>query len=127
MINIEDLIGTKFFIHGRSKAQGFDCYGVTIEVAKRNGHTLPDLWYKKVDAQTFNDNAETVIEELSKIVKRTDELKEGNMVVFFEGSKMVHIGTMVDEENFIHCDRSGVRIIPLKSYFRKQYQVYKWV
>lgn len=40
-----DLLGVKYTPHGRSIEEGFDCYGLVIEVLKRNNIFLPDLYY----------------------------------------------------------------------------------
>ena len=40
-----DLLGIKFKAHGRNKQEGFDCYGLAIEVLKRNGIALQDIYY----------------------------------------------------------------------------------
>lgn len=127
MLNINDLIGTKFYIHGRNKKEGFDCYGLVIEIAKRCGHYLPDLWYMDTSSETFSSSADTILKELRNAVQKVYDPEEGDMVIFLEGLKMVHIGVMVDDERFIHCDKSGVHISVLNAYFRRNYAIYRWV
>ncbi len=41
-MDYRDLIGTKYKSGGRSREEGFDCWGVAIEVLGRNGITLDD-------------------------------------------------------------------------------------
>ena len=43
MICYSDLLGCEFKYGGRSKDEGFDCYGLAIEIYKRLGITLPDF------------------------------------------------------------------------------------
>lgn len=126
MPDINDLIGVRFLDHGRDKEHGFDCYGLAIEVSRRYGHILPDLWYEHGDAPTFNKHAGDVIKELSGSVEHTDQQDEGNIVIFFDGNRMVHIGVILEDDMFIHCDKYGVRIQRLSEYYRRKWALYKW-
>lgn len=128
MLRIDDLIGVRFTSHGRSIAEGFDCYGLAIEVSKRLGHTLDDLWYQKASPVTFSSNAELIVRQMSDRVRETSERKLGNLVVFSDSrGNMVHIGILLDEENFIHADIGGVRVTGLEDYYRKNWKVYTWL
>lgn len=127
MPDFSDLIGVRFRNHGRSVSEGFDCYGLAIEVSRRYGHELIDLWYKLSDSDTFAINAGGMIARMSDRVERTDGQEQGNLVVFFEGGRMVHIGVLVDEDRMIHCDRYGVRIVSLSGYYRKKWEIYRWL
>ena len=127
MPDINDLIGVRFLDHGRSKEHGFDCYGLAIEVSHRYGHELPDLWYKRADASTFNNNANDVLSELSNCLVLTDEQKSGNLVIFLENKHMGHIGVILEEDIFIHCDKYGVQIIRLSEYYRQNWKMYSWL
>lgn len=126
MINIDDLIGVKFKDHGRSVKEGFDCYGLAIEVSKRYGHDFPDLWYQKADNETFAKNYINVLSELGGKLKETSVQEESNIVIFFENGKGVHVGVIVDDDMFIHADIYGVRIVRLSTYYRKDWRVYQW-
>ncbi len=125
MLKIDDLLGVRFTNHGRSIEEGFDCYGLAIEVSKRLGHELKDVWYEKACPETFSDNADNGI-AINKIVE-TNELEFGNLIIFSDGKgNMVHIGVMLDDERFIHSDFGGVKVIRLEDYYRKNWKVYKW-
>ncbi len=126
MNDISDLIGIPFHTHGRSKKTGYDCYGLAIEVSKRFGHKLPDLWYNSSTSQMFTEKCSGVLEELKEKVCMTSEQEPGNLVCFFENGNMVHIGVIVGTDKFIHCDRLGVRILSLSDYYRKQWRIYRW-
>ncbi len=127
MIQVEDLIGVRFFDHGRTIEEGFDCYGLAIEVSKRFGHILIDLWYKKSDSKTFTNNADSILLKMKDSLEETVEQNESNLVVFFENGHMVHIGVILESDIFIHCDKFGVRILRLSEYFRKHWKIYKWL
>ena len=126
MNDISDLIGLPFCTHGRSNKTGYDCYGLAIEVSKRFGHTLPDLWYNSSTSKTFTDKCDEVIKRLQKKVAVTADMTPGNLVCFFENGNMVHIGVILGIDKFIHCDKLGVRILTLSDYYRKQWRIYKW-
>lgn len=127
MIDITDLIGVRFCNHGRSIKEGFDCYGLAIEVSKRKGHILPDLWYLKSTNETFSENADSILSEMKGTLKETREQQESNLVVFFENKRMVHIGVILEENRFIHCDKYGVKVELLSEYYRKDWRIYKWL
>ena len=124
---IDDLIGVRFKNHGRSKDEGFDCYGLAIEVSKRLGHELVDLWYERADPDTFSENVDDVYAQMAEMVEETDEQKLGNLILFSDDmGRMVHIGVIIDEGLFIHADVSRVHITRLDGYFRTKWKVYKW-
>ena len=125
MPDLSDLIGVRFYTHGRSVSTGFDCYGLAIEVSRRFGHELKDLWYRSSDADTFAGNAGGMIERMAGMTERTDSCEPGNLVVFMQDGRMVHIGVMVGDDMFIHCDRHGVRIMRLSEYYREGI-LYRW-
>ena len=127
-LDITDLIGIRFKNRGRSINEGFDCYGLAIEVSKRLGHELKDVFYETSNSITFSKTAESVIKDMSQNVCKTEEMQLGNLIVFSdERGHMVHIGVILDEEYFIHCSSNGVSIVLLRDYYRKNWQVYKWL
>ena len=60
MADYSDLIGVSFKNHGRDVKTGLDCYGLVMEVFKRNGVILPEF-----DAE-FDD-----IKKISSIIHGT--------------------------------------------------------
>ena len=127
MLEIDDLLGVRFVNHGRSISEGFDCYGLAIEVSRRLGHHLIDIWYAKASPETFSQNAEKQLKKLSDRLLQTDEQELGNLIIFSDSAdRMVHIGVLLEEGIFIHADVGGVRITELESYYRKKWKVYKW-
>ena len=128
MLDISDLLGCRFVNHGRSKSEGFDCYGLAIEVSKRLGHELPDIWYETSSSKTFTSKADEVFEVMEGKIEETDEQTLGNLIVFFDGNGcMVHIGVFLKPRLFIHADGTSVRVENLDYYYRKQWKVYKWL
>lgn len=128
MTDIADLIGVRFRNHGRSKAEGFDCYGLAIEVSRRFGHTLKDLWYERSTEETFARNADSVIREMSAQVEATDRQEAGSLIIFFGlDGRMCHIGVLLGKNIFIHADESRVHISRLDRYFRRKWRIYRWL
>ena len=127
MIDIDDLLGCPYLIHGRSQA-GFDCSGLVIEVERRLGRELKDLYTEyteKNSEQTLNENSATFIKNMNLI--KTDVHKLGDLVLFFNNKgESVHIGVCLNGDDFIHCDKRGVSVDRLTDYFRKKREFYKW-
>ena len=96
MVNMRDLIGTPFKAHGRSKTEGFDCYGLLIEVMKRNGITLPDLFYENLNAVSEAD-----FKRIFPFVKI--EKIEYLCIIVFKLYRRTHVGVYIGEDNFIHA------------------------
>jgi len=126
---INDLVGVRFTNHGRSVEEGFDCYGLAIEVSKRLGHDLYDLWYEKSCEETFSENVDSGFAKMKDKVEETKEQKLGNLILFAdEAGRMVHIGVILDEGLFIHAvPYGGVRVVRINDYHRKNWKVYKWL
>lgn len=52
LVSYRDLIGVPYKVHGRSIEDGLDCYGLAIEVLRRNGIRLDDVIYSDNDEDT---------------------------------------------------------------------------
>ena len=127
MINISDLIGQKFVYNGRSKATGYDCYGLAIEVCKRYGHKLPDVYYEEGGIKAVAENYAQWFENVKGTLAITDKREEGNLVVFFSKGRAIHVGVLLNEDDFIHADLGGVRVENLDEYYRKEWKVFTWL
>ena len=127
-LQIDDLLGVRFKNHGRSIQEGFDCYGLAIEVSRRLGHNLLDLWYDRADGDTFAANVDDVCKRMSDLVEETNEQELGNLILFAdEAGRMIHIGVFLEKGLFIHTDNGKVRVSRLDDYRRKKRKVYKWL
>lgn len=54
MVNYTDLIGVPFLNQGRDIKQGFDCYGLVMEVYKRFGYNIPEYTADFDDTEKIN-------------------------------------------------------------------------
>ena len=125
MINVNDLIGSEYKLHGRTKADGFDCYGLVMEVQKRIGVNLPDLDYQ-------SDSPELFISFLNKFkterkIKKIGNYIEGAILLFENGKGLRnHIGVYVGDGCFVHCNKAGVHIDRVTSVSKKSAEIYLW-
>lgn len=126
MIFIDDLLGVPFKMHGRDR-NGFDCYGLVIEVSRRFGHRMVDMFYdydSSNNLRNLDDNTYNIIAGSGLI--RTEIPAEGDVILFFDSKKRTtHIGVYLSNDNFIHCDSDGVHVSRLSTYFRK-WSAYRW-
>lgn len=107
-----DLLGVKYRPHGRSKEEGFDCYGLVIEVLKRNGINLADLYYGSIK------DSELVATGLKgKYVTEIKKPEVNCIVEITNCGEPSHMGVYIGEGLMIHTTRyTNVVIEPLKHY-----------
>lgn len=105
MIDISDLLNVPYKEYGRSKEEGFDCYGLAIEVYRRMGYSLPDVVYGA-------EHLPKLVQEnigLFPMMIETDKAEYGVLLeMVYKGN--LHIGVCLDDKNFIHTTEKGVRI-----------------
>lgn len=109
MINIDDLVGKPYITNGRGP-NGYDCYGLAIEVEKRFGHT----WKNIEDCKKLNYDFDDCLNQwktLVKIKEISSPQKEGD-VVFIKNNKGIisHIGIYLGDGMVIHCNYLGVHL-----------------
>lgn len=110
MHSFTDLIGVPYKDNGRTKEEGFDCYGLAIEVEKRLGNNLDDVIYSDHRIEHLQENLPTLN------VEPTDKIELGTIIqMTFFGE--IHIGVAINDRMFIHATyNQGVRISPIKVY-----------
>ena len=123
MSEVRDLIGVPYKIHGRSKEEGFDCYGVVKEMVRRDyGIELPDVDYKSLDEQEFIRNQLHTLACVEKI----DNLQNKCIIELSVKGLPIHCGYYLEEGLFIHSrQRFGTIIEPISRWKSKLVGVYK--
>ena len=121
LLDINDLLGKPYKTHGRGP-DGYDCYGLVIEVERRLGRELPDL-YKIFEKKSEVRNL-TLATEVTGLVK-TETPSFGDIVVFKKNGRADHIAVYLKDNDIIHCDGDGVKVLSL-NYYDKKGEFYKW-
>lgn len=108
MLDVSDLIGIPYKSCGRTK-DGYDCYGLAIEVEKRIGKTLIDIL--SLSNQDLSQESASSLN-----VEKTDIIKTGTIIETRLNGNL-HIGVALDSERFIHATiNQGVRISLIRYY-----------
>jgi len=123
MIIVRDLVGMPYKAHGRDE-QGTDCYGLVIEVLRRIGKTVPDVFYSDTRIKT----SKAVLESLEAIIPNTklDKPEEGAVVEILVMGQPSHVGICLGDGSFIHALKEiGVVIEPLSRYRHRIKGIYR--
>lgn len=123
-MDFSDLIGKPYIDHGRGP-QGYDCYGLVLEVEKRMGTVMPDFEYR--DFRGLIDLKSEAFLKEGKAVE-VEEPVPGALCLFrnFKGMAS-HIGVYLGDDLFIHCHyKRGVCIERFSPYRITAVGVYVW-
>lgn len=102
-INVADLIGQPYKDNGRGNG-GYDCYGLAIEVEKRLGKELIDVYYDNHNKQLAEEYAPLLN------LRKTDFINTG-VIIEMHKDGLLHIGVAINKVDMIHATRNqGVRI-----------------
>lgn len=125
MLDVSDLIGVPFKVHGRTK-EGMDCYGLLIEIAKRLGVNFPDAFYNSVDIDSKENTYNFLSESLP--IEKIDKLEKYCIILMYRGNKFSHVGIYLGEGKFIHSTENyGVCIQNIRRYEPKIKRLYRMV
>lgn len=120
--SIRDLIGCKFTVHGRTKEEGFDCYGLAIEVLRRNGIELPDVFYSDLSQSLQIERQLMASIQVTKI----DNYEKNCIILITNNGEPTHIGIYIGEGMMIHSVRNiGVVLEPVKRWKPRIKGLYK--
>jgi cell wall-associated NlpC family hydrolase len=100
---VNDLIGVPYKEHGRGK-DGMDCYGLCVEVMRRGGFTLPDIWYGDTERETNKKMAETLAASIPNVKIEKPEI--GCVIEFNILGDPSHVGVYLGEGCFIHASKT---------------------
>lgn len=122
MADISDLVGVPFVYGGRGP-EAFDCYGLVMECARRDGVTLPDFGFASDQALVAAMMGVTMPQW------EPVEPQAGAVVLFRVGRFVCHVGYLLDAGRMIHTwDKSGgVTIARLDDWKQRIVGFYKHV
>ena len=105
-----DLLGIPFIDGGRSKDNGFDCWGLVMEVYRRFGIFLHDYKIGCMEASKINNEIESS-KEFWKRIGRNELVSPCLVVIKFNSEYCNHTGVYVGNGKFIHTRaKVGVNI-----------------
>lgn len=125
MIDVRDFIGAKYKLHGRTKEEGFDCYGLVLAVEKRIGNELPDFDYKIDSPELFFMYSEKMQRE--KKIQKITTFTDGAIILFQSRTgERLHIGVYVGDGCFCHCNSLGVHLDKITSIDKDLMEIFVW-
>ena len=122
MIDVSDLIGVKYTPHGRSKEEGFDCYGGAIEVLRRAGYEMRDFYYE----QSIGNGTLycSLLEGIPNI--KLEKPEPYCIIGFVLRGKISHCGVYLGQNKFITASLGvGVHVDSLLSWKKRVAGYYK--
>lgn len=121
MLTYTDLLGCKFKPNGRSKDEGFDCYGLAIEVLKRNGIILHDAIYDFSDKESASKGIRAV-----NNVTRIEKPEINCIIEITVKGLPTHIAVYIGDGLLLHSVHNrGVIIEPIYRYKTRIVGYYK--
>lgn len=124
MVNLRDLIGKPYAVHGRGP-DAYDCFGLAIEVCRRYGKILEDSFYDEITS----DMERRLIDETKAVIhaERLPGPVEGAVVEFLIAGKPRHVGVCLGDGTFIHALKDlGVRTSELSAWSKRIEGFYTW-
>lgn len=115
-VDYSDLIGVPFVSGGRSKEEGLDCYGLVLEVYKRNGIALPEYYTESYDSKIVS-SIMLNSRDTSGFWQRLEVPEHlAIMGICFNCQAINHVGVYIGDGKFIHTrQRIGVNIDRVES------------
>jgi len=107
MTDYKDLLGKPFVDFGRGP-NGFDCWGLVIEVGKSFGIEYPD--YGQVHRAEVDRIDGIFNSEEGRSYTRVSSPMAGDLVVFRKIGKDHHFGIMVSSHEFLHVQADGMGV-----------------
>jgi cell wall-associated NlpC family hydrolase len=105
-----DLVGVPYAEGGRAIAEGLDCWGAVMELCRRQGITVPDVFAGKDQLEVKLGQTGTAgldwVSSLFGAWRRVDPPPVGSVLVFRDiDGAAVHAGVLVEPNRFLHCAR----------------------
>lgn len=95
-----DLVGEPYVHNGRGE-NGYDCFGLLLEVYKRRGIIIPDVKYGEDRAEHAR-----LLALRAESQWKPCPVKPGAGLLFLEDAIPGHVGVALDEDRFIHASEA---------------------
>ena len=117
MFNYVDLIGIPFLDGGRDYHTGLDCYGLVMEIYRRNGIVLPEYYAPALESEMVNIAYQGALMTGVWTPAPIDNLPElAVMGIHFNSPLVNHTGVYLGNGKFIHTrEKIGVCIDSINS------------
>ena len=124
LLNINDLLGKPYKLNGRGPAY-YDCFGLVIEVEKRLGHHIKDVYAEcKKGEKSKSRDVDFSSQQIG--VKKVATPSFGDIVAFFDTKERInHVGIFLKDNDVLHCNNDGVHISKIESFTKKK-EFYTW-
>lgn len=105
VINWANYIGIPYKTNGRNPDSALDCWGFVVYFyEKEYGITLPK--YTAIDADNIELASESLLAtQLYQKVSKVTKPKQGDILIFNNCGRPIHVGIAIDDSMMIHCDR----------------------
>lgn len=100
-MTVQDFLGIPYRLNGRDR-NGTDCIGLVWLYLRHLGHNPPDGDGRPVDEGWRKEAPERMAAWLETHTTRTDDPREGDLVLMRLLGGVMHMGVMVDGERFLH-------------------------
>lgn len=115
----EDLLSLPYEDGGRfGVTKGIDCYGLVIEMCKRNGKPMKDFAYPTARV-TPGEAAEYYSEINAERIGEADARAGDVVECLFDGH--LHVAFLLGHDAAIHATYSGVRVSPVTVLRERKY------
>jgi cell wall-associated NlpC family hydrolase len=122
-MTVRDLVGVKYKPYGRTKEEGFDCYGLVLTVLGREGIRLPDISGYDISKKDKSGVKEFLEHGIPH--KKLDKPEENCIIELTVCGMPSHVGVYLGGGEFIHATKYGVAVEPLRRWERRIKGYYK--
>jgi cell wall-associated NlpC family hydrolase len=99
----DDWVGIPYKRLGRSRENGFDCYGLFMALnAARRGVIIPDHRWTIRRAQRAD------LKQVETAFQRVTEPQEGDAILLRADEALTHVGYCIDRRLMLHTEKEGI-------------------
>lgn len=128
MVDFADLIGAPF-AYGARGPDAFDCYGLVLELARRDGKTLPDFGNGANWMLPGKQNRVAAMMGASMPQWRQTPSQPGAVVLIRIGRFVSHVAYQIDPHRMLHAwqQSNGVSVVKIDEWRHRIVGFYEYV